>query len=282
MTAVQEIVILNKLCRMCMKTDNVNVDLFTNVEEKIKGGDFKCYRDFLQKFAQTQVQNYIFIFLNIYYGCGYKRISISRIFQIDEDDKLPQKICESCEKHLQFVHNIKKLCIETDFSLRQTLKTSSVLKGFENLSETIKTSTDTNFKIEATGSEFTFVDPDDESENIDYNSIDCETKLNTAVVNTADKSNKLNNYKCNDCKKEFNEQNEFRQHMRLSHNEFKCYVCNKYFSQYQTLARHTKIHQINSKTKLCQYCHKTFSRSDDLKRHIRTHTNERPYKYILA
>lgn len=195
---------------------------------------------------------------------------------------LPQKICESCGIHLQFIHNIRRQCILTDFSLRKTLNTNSLL---ENLTEDQKTSMNANFEVEVvTNSEFLFVDPDNESENIDSSSTDRDDSCNApvSVISIDDDSKPLTKYKCNDCSKEFNDQNILRQHMRLSHNEFKCDVCNKYFSQYQTLARHIKIHQMNSRTKLCQYCEKTFFRSDDLKRHIRTHTNERPYKYVLV
>lgn len=55
MTNVQDSLNLNKLCRMCMKIDNVNVDLFVNIKEKFEGQEFETYREFLNNFAQTKV-----------------------------------------------------------------------------------------------------------------------------------------------------------------------------------------------------------------------------------
>lgn len=58
---------------------------------------------------------------------------------------------------------------------------------------------------------------------------------------------------------------------------FKCQICKKNFNDQSNYIRHTKIHYHEEKFK-CDVCLKTFTRKSNLSVHFRKHTGEKPYK----
>ncbi|XP_037633148.1 zinc finger and SCAN domain-containing protein 2-like isoform X1 [Sebastes umbrosus] len=85
-------------------------------------------------------------------------------------------------------------------------------------------------------------------------------------------------FKCHTCEKVFNNNSNWRRHLRIHTDEkpFTCKTCEKSFKCSGNLIKHMRIHT-GEKSYPCKTCEKYFRSSSNLMDHMRTHTGEKPY-----
>ena len=84
--------------------------------------------------------------------------------------------------------------------------------------------------------------------------------------------------KCDDCKREFGNEDLFKNHeLYCDAKPCSCSVCHKIFPNKYKLNSHFIMHS-NEKPFPCCFCEKFFKRASELDTHLKIHTGERPFK----
>ncbi|KAG5344041.1 ZN235 protein, partial [Acromyrmex heyeri] len=90
---------------------------------------------------------------------------------------------------------------------------------------------------------------------------------------------------CNDCKKGFNNEQDFNNHLITKHSDidakpYKCEICPAAFKRSNDLKRHTQTHA--EKPHVCEICSKVFNFKINLIKHKRIHSDKKPYKCLIC
>ncbi|XP_011062609.1 PREDICTED: zinc finger protein 708-like [Acromyrmex echinatior] len=85
---------------------------------------------------------------------------------------------------------------------------------------------------------------------------------------------------CNDCKKSFNNEQNFNNHLITKHSKinarpYKCEICPAAFKRSNNLKRHIQTHA--EKPYVCEICSKVFNFKINLIQHKRIHSDKKPY-----
>ena len=110
-------------------------------------------------------------------------------------------------------------------------------------------------------------------ENIEIDKTSPQSKLMNINTKCASRKEKLEDIKCNICKKYFPNWKRLQLHMydHTSDRPFNCQECGKGFKEESKLKRHSLIHS-GMKPFKCSYCNKTFSLKQNKDIHERLHT----------
>jgi len=116
-----------------------------------------------------------------------------------------------------------------------------------------------------------------------YSCSQCEKRFKTLDCLKRHMNVHSSKYKCTECGKCFQHNQELTVHRRSHSGEkrFECTVCSKRFTTSSDLVVHRRIHS-GEKPHKCQLCDKTFTQSGDLNRHMRVHTGDKPYTCSLC
>ncbi|XP_055371121.1 zinc finger protein 436-like [Condylostylus longicornis] len=90
------------------------------------------------------------------------------------------------------------------------------------------------------------------------------------------------NFQCSKCMKEFDSEEDFKNHMDNEHVSGKsiknqCPICKKCFTMLSALKDHMRVHS-GEKPFICETCGRGFSQSTNLKQHTMRHSNTKPFK----
>lgn len=105
-------------------------------------------------------------------------------------------------------------------------------------------------------------------------------------------------YKCNECKKEFDQESDLVQHYKIHmlSRDFQCAICGRTFAQKSNQCKHIKTHQTwphdvnflipkyhrGDYVYVCMFCKKIFKTSHELKKHANSkHSNLKVFKCAL-
>lgn len=219
-----------------------------------------------------------------------------------KEESLPRNICPNCKGNLISTYNFHNLCessekyLLTTYSL-QEVNDDRIFPPYNNtLGEShsndvitilIKCEDDDDDYYghkddSALNSEVICVDERDESgiiasenPNFDVHSMG-ETKYQSLVIQTIEQ--KI--YECFECKTQFDELRELRNHMHdhdSSRKPFECITCNMRFVHLNSWFRHRSRHTKNIHS--CEYCESEFNTLTALKRHIQAMHKERLNAY---
>ncbi|VVC94650.1 unnamed protein product [Leptidea sinapis] len=262
-----DIVDVKDLCRTCMKSNLIMEDLFTPI--KLDDNNLLVFSDILVASTSLQVQ---------------------------KEDGLPQRICDSCANILKLIATFRNQAIQTEKELQKLLLVSKIKNEVSDIE--LKDEIDSEYFNDC---EDFFIDTKDEVKETNSkkheSKIACaqcsktffrQTSLEKHISKRHTISNEvLNNLKveytpdlftCSQCLKTFKSEKLLATHLKQhrTYEHFMCDNCNKVLSSKTLLRRHMKLHTDERPFK-CSECPKTFSQLCSLKDHKRIHTGETPF-----
>lgn len=183
-----------------------------------------------------------------------KLLLISKNLILNQNDGLPELICDNCILLLNSAYNFQQQIEKSENILKQLL---------ENINNSSESPEETVLLNEENWISFEIEEPVDET---------------LQEVKQIKKNTKERNHMCTICGSQFYDANVLRNHVRIHTNErpFNCEICGVFFKQKSHLTTHSKIH--SSKEHFCDVCDKGFTLPWQLKIHKRIHDQQKPYK----
>lgn len=182
-----------------------------------------------------------------------KLLQISTNLILNQNDGLPELICENCISLLNTAYNFQQQIEKSENILKQLI---------ENINQTSESPEEIILLNEENWISF------ENEEIIDEIEEEKVIKTNT----------KERNQMCTICGSQFYDLNVLKNHVRTHTNErpFNCEICGVVFKQKSHLTTHSKIHL--DKEHFCDVCNKGFTLPWQLKIHKRIHNEQKPYK----
>lgn len=215
------------------------------------------------------------------------------VFQINEGDRLPKQICQSCVHAAQSAYEFKRKCEESNLYFVQLLDEEEDL--------------DVAGMCEVWSLQECDINEEHEEES-EMESVVLEPQMD-AKINSSHRSNRKKHlcetcgklicsadqqrhnlvhsgerpYKCAQCPKSFVQRRNLTDHERRHTNEYpyECSDCPRNFTSRSNWVSHMRVHKDDRRYK-CPHCSKGFVQSGSLQTHLRVHTGERPYKCDLC
>ncbi|XP_018320260.1 zinc finger protein OZF-like isoform X2 [Agrilus planipennis] len=197
--------------------------------------------------------------------------------KVEENYKLPDKICSSCFGELIRIFAFKQ----------KSHATTKILENCLNKFEAEKISKQEKLDKEtkAGDSEEILIEPQLRKTNKLDNNFSYSTNESKSLIDLSEfqlhfkKSVKSRSLTCKVCTMEFGDSNSLKTHKKeMKHVDVKnhtCLVCNKTFTK-SKLKQHMRIHT-KEKPYQCKKCFKRFSMVWNLNRHMMGHTGEKPF-----
>ncbi|KAJ8984888.1 hypothetical protein NQ317_002728 [Molorchus minor] len=181
---------------------------------------------------------------------------------LEDNDKLPQNLCNNCIKRLQDIFSFSENCKVSNVYLKSLL----IEQEKKCFSDNASLDTFGHDVVDGASSSVREIKtPDSKAE---YKESDC---------NEIRKSKR--NLKKQHRKEKIRIKEEKPKRKRI--NEYSCDTCGKKFARQDGLKRHSKTH-LGIKPFECGMCGKTFVEKATLNRHYLTHTGEKPFECNLC
>ncbi|KAB0798773.1 hypothetical protein PPYR_06653 [Photinus pyralis] len=196
--------------------------------------------------------------------------------EVNYGDGLPHVICRECKEQLTSAYCFKKLCEDTDTTLREYLRAT---KGSGGVKEEYYQSP---IPVPVTEHDITYVQDELDADDVEFTTSDNvkldpdeELQLDDDYIRFLENSQVL--LTCRTCSKCFTTLDGLKCHKRLHNGSlFKCKQCGKQYTRQNHLQRHEQLHGPR-KVHVCKICNKTLTRFEHLKRHLVTHLKEKPF-----
>ncbi|XP_028155630.1 gastrula zinc finger protein XlCGF57.1 isoform X2 [Diabrotica virgifera virgifera] len=248
MNLENKIINYKNTCRICLKTSENMKNLFTLIIHK----DNTSAVEFIRKMTD----------LKLLYS-----------------DTLPSNICSECTQAVFTAFDFVEICLASDARLR-TQETRRMLREIEaealELEDEDPLKCDTPSELEHCSKQDELVKTGKSEERSQIiqekvNPLPKELQFTTARIK--------DKYKCDVCKKKFNNKILFNKHKRIHEdNAFKCMTCSLSFSRKLNLKAHLTTHLENKDKKFeCKECNKFFVFEYLLKKHELRHSNVKPF-----
>ncbi|XP_052129843.1 zinc finger protein 93-like isoform X2 [Frankliniella occidentalis] len=274
----QEIIDLDRFCRLCLSEEHVTSHLFDNPHDD--ANDSLC-----------------------------QKVITCLSVKITRGDGLPAMLCQTCVQHINTLCYFKELSKFVDTTLRHKLLNNKKLSNNDWEKEIKLIVEDTKALkaskpnlIESCSTASSKPTPLKIESDCNYRSdADCEISLPNAISSLSDqesiKSNDIEEeeqtvespslkkkkrfeYTCEFCGRTFPRSNHLAQHelTHVAEKPFHCSECDKSFWYKQSLIGHIKQTHTGDVDYKCELCGKGFFKKTELTRHRPTHSNETPHK----
>ncbi|XP_055845484.1 transcription factor Ouib-like isoform X2 [Episyrphus balteatus] len=222
--------------------------------------------------------------------------SVCPWLSIQNNDKLPQKICFFCSKQLEIAYKFQQQCKKSDKELWQVVndsvkEESSQVESVENDDEESSEdeqieNCDEIFCQEEDGEDVTtiegspeFLEDDDDDENMETSPQPSPVRVDETPAPDEDSSKTP--FDCKHCDKKYLTSNGLLLHMKLAHKNlnptpietFPCKYCDKVFDSHDDRKDHYHLeHKNDSKSEVtCHICQKSFIGKNKLDHHLLYH-----------
>ncbi|KAH8358850.1 hypothetical protein KR093_002902 [Drosophila rubida] len=239
------------LCRVCLKQDELMVDVYEHVEEQ-----------------QTDL-------CTLLARCGD--------IKIDKEDSFPKYLCQECTKELLIAAKFRDKCAATEQLLRRHDEASCNIDGGAlEINELVKSASEGSIADDM--ADIIEYDPSQHVELYE----ECEANVNEdellATDNKAlDASQASPVFNCDDCGAVFQQAVTLQRHIAKAHataETCSCQHCGHSFTQSINLQRHSCNATKDATPQVCHrcvYCGKSLQSAASLAMHIRLHNGERPF-----
>ncbi|XP_063902910.1 zinc finger protein OZF-like [Zophobas morio] len=227
-----------------------------------------------------------------------------------KDDGLPSNICMRCISKLQKAFSFKRMCENSDHTLRNCTDQVTQMISQEDINYEIKdVKPNVNVYEDSTmvmgenhlsdWGEDNVSEPCDDASSIKSNEENFEKNCTEEKIkesNIQENVRRKKSYKCEECRQECLGLAAYWKHMASVHGKnLKCDICSREFKTQNLLKQHKTAHQksnevdikrtrnktgITKKRNLprtCDICNKTFRFHSNLERHKLIHTGEKPF-----
>lgn len=180
-----------------------------------------------------------------------------QLFQIHDDEGLPEQVCAACIANLTMAFEFKKRCERADEELRRIFKMVSF--NSDNIKQE-----PADIKTE----ELDLGYDDDDFQASDYEPLTLKKKRSVSSIKR--------HYECKRCSKVFLKPSKLIRHnkgpcKKDTDKIHPCDICNRIFDRASRLHRHLQIHNPEVKPYGCDICNRRFKRQTQLLTHTVTH-----------
>ncbi|KAL7729679.1 hypothetical protein ACLKA6_007950 [Drosophila palustris] len=251
--------LIDLLCRVCLKQDELMVDVYEHVEEQ-------------QADLCTLLER-----------CGD--------IKVDKSDTYPKYLCQECTKELLIAAKFRAKCAATE----QTLRHRNLLPSDGDGATSPHESAGEELMLDEAESNTDHTEDIIEFDPSEYVELyeECKTELPEETLGTTQSkslgdTHEIVIYNCDDCGAVFQQAATLQRHIAKAHvtaETYNCQHCGHVFTQSMSLQRHscngsdahsTDVLAAQARHR-CVYCGKFLQSAASLAMHIRLHNGERPF-----